>query len=99
MSRIFTSSQRIGSQTVHLFIFAFGLNGFTEMIGLHSVIQYHSMIVALGDFLENLVNNSFGHFSAHTIAKRRESSWFSFADWTIQFKNVGVEASREDFVC
>jgi hypothetical protein len=32
------------------------------------------MIVAFGDFLENFVNNSFGHFSAQTIAIRKELS-------------------------
>jgi hypothetical protein len=42
------------------------------MIGLHSVIQYHSIIVAFGAFLENLVNNSLGHLSAQTIAIRND---------------------------
>jgi hypothetical protein len=74
ISIIFTLSPRIGNQTVHLLIFALRLNGFTAMIGLHSVIPYHSIIVASGDFFANLVNNSFGHFSAHTTAKRRDLS-------------------------
>jgi hypothetical protein len=76
---IFTLSQRIGNQTVHLLIFVLRLNGFTAMIGLHSVIPYHSIIVASGAFLENFVNNSFGHFSAHTTAKRKVCSCLSFA--------------------
>jgi hypothetical protein len=74
ISTILTLSQSIGNQTVHLLIFALRLNGLTAMIGLHSVIQYHSIIVAFGAFLENFVNKSFGHFSAHTTAKRKESS-------------------------
>ncbi|MBR7036986.1 hypothetical protein IKI14_03860 [bacterium] len=50
------------------------LNGFTAITGLHSVIPYHSIIVALGAFFENFVNNSFGHFSAQTIAIRKDLS-------------------------
>jgi hypothetical protein len=50
------------------------LNGFTAITGLHSVIPYHSIIVAFGDFLENFSNNSFGHFSAQTIAIRKDLS-------------------------
>jgi hypothetical protein len=73
-SKIFTISHNIGSQTVHLFISVLRFNGLTEIIGLHSVIQYHSIIVAFGAFFENFVNNSFEHFSAHTTAKRKELS-------------------------
>jgi hypothetical protein len=32
------------------------------------------MIVAFGDFLENLRNKSFGHFSAQTMAMRKDLS-------------------------
>jgi hypothetical protein len=74
ISIIFTPSHNIGSHTVPLLIFALRFNGFTAIIGLHSVIQYHSIIVAFGDFLENLVNKSFGHFSAHTTAMRKDLS-------------------------
>jgi hypothetical protein len=74
MSRILTLSHKMGNQTVHLLIFALRFNGFTAIIGLHSVIQYHSIIVALGDFLENFVNKSLGHLSAHTTAIRKELS-------------------------
>jgi hypothetical protein len=74
ISNILTLSHKIGSQTVHLFIFALRLNGFTAMIGLHSVIPYHSIIVACGAFFENFVNNSFGHLSAHTTVKRNDFS-------------------------
>jgi hypothetical protein len=97
-SKILTVCHKIGNHTVHLLIFKLRLNGFTAIIGLHSVIQYHSIIVAFGDFLENFVNNSFGHFSAQTIAKRKDSSWPSPAICTIQFKNVGVEATTVDLV-
>jgi hypothetical protein len=38
------------------------------------VIQYHSIIVAFGAFLENFVNKSFGHLSAHTTAIRKDFS-------------------------
>jgi hypothetical protein len=74
ISIIFTHSQRIGKPTVHLLIFALRFNGFTAIIGLHSVIQYHSIIVVFGAFFENFVNSSFGHLSAHTTAKRRDLS-------------------------
>jgi hypothetical protein len=73
-SKIFTVCPRIGNQTVHLLISTPFLNGFTAITGLHSVIPYHSIIVASGDFLENLVNKSFGHFSAQTIAIRKDLS-------------------------
>jgi hypothetical protein len=55
-------------------ISALRLNGFTAITGLHSVIPYHSIIVAFGDFLPNLTNKSFGHFSAQTIAIRKDLS-------------------------
>ncbi|MBO7095180.1 hypothetical protein J6V86_03255 [bacterium] len=71
ISNILTLSHSIGSQTVHLLILALRFNGFTAIIGLHSVIQYHSIIVAFGDFLENLVNKSLGHLSAPTTAIRK----------------------------
>jgi hypothetical protein len=74
ISTILTLSHKIGNQTVPLLIFALRLKGFTAIIGLHSVIQYHSIIAAFGAFFENFVNNSFGHFSAHTTAKRKDSS-------------------------
>ncbi|MBO7505303.1 hypothetical protein J6T66_04140 [bacterium] len=74
ISNILTLSHRIGNHTVPLLIFALRFSGFTAMIGLHSVIQYHSIIVAFGDFLENFVNKSFGHLSAQTTAIRRELS-------------------------
>jgi hypothetical protein len=64
----------MGNQTVHLLISALRLNGFTAITGLHSVIPYHSIIVAFGAFFENLVNKSFGHFSAQTIAIRKDLS-------------------------
>jgi hypothetical protein len=73
-SKILTICPRIGNQTVHLLISTHFLNGFTAITGLHSVIPYHSIIVASGDFLENLTNKSFGHFSAQTIAIRRDLS-------------------------
>jgi hypothetical protein len=38
------------------------------------VIPYHSIIVAFGAFLANLTNKSFGHFSAQTIAIRKDLS-------------------------
>jgi len=95
--KILISSHSIGFHTDHFL----GLsNGLIVITGLHSVIQYHSMICALLEFnLLNCSNTDSGHFSAHTTAYFKDFKSFDQAWSIIILRKVGVAAKAVASVC